>query len=431
MAAKFTNESQHIFRFSDFPSDPTLMLPPIQGYEGKPLVSLEEAIFPLIPFVPEVERMASRVKQKHFDGEHGLTDDEAASITLYTMEWKPRQNSFYLILNNTLQEANRNLLEPWFLYLRLIMTSLAKLPSDSNRRIVYRGVTLDLSAQYPKGSIVTWWSFSSCTTSIDVLRNEQFVGQSGTRTLFSINCSSAKNIQRYSFSPVEKEALLPPARQFQVTDSLNSSNGLHIIQLKEIEPEFPLINPVPQPIPHPTTPSMPRLLRLPILSTTPSMLRPPRLPNPPTTPVLSSKPLPNPLATLTLSSEPFSDPPTSLQPPKSNDPDLQKYIDAMYLDQTLTTLNLEHNEIGAKGAQDLANALQINKTLTTLNIYNSQIGAEGATHLANALEINETLTTLNLGWNKIGDQGARNLANALQVNKVTTILVLLPLNFTS
>ncbi|CAF1322089.1 unnamed protein product [Adineta steineri] len=323
MAAKFTNESQHISRFSDFPSDPTLMLPPIQGYEGKPLVSLEEAIFPLIPLVPEVERMASTVKQKHFDGEHGLTDDEAASITLYTMEWKPRQNSFYRVLNNTLQEANRNLLEPWFLYLRLIMTSLAKLPSHSNRRIVYRGVTLDLSAQYPKGSIVTWWSFSSCTTSIDVLRNEQFVGQSGTRTLFSINCSSAKNIQRYSFSPVEKEALLPPARQFQVTDSLNSGNGLHIIQLKEIEPEFPLINPVPQPILHPTTPSMPRLLRLSNSPSTSSLLSPPRLPNPPTTPVLSSKPFPNPL--------------TSLQPPKSNDPDLQKYIDAMYLDQVIIT----------------------------------------------------------------------------------------------
>ncbi|CAF4043476.1 unnamed protein product [Adineta steineri] len=248
MAAKFSDEPQHVSRFSDFTSKPRRMLPPILGYENEPLVSLEEAIHPLIPLVPEVERMAWTVKQNHFDGEHSLTDNEAASIILYTMEWEPRQNSFYIILNNTLQAANRNLLKPWFLYLRLIMTSLAKLPSDSNRLIVYRGVKLDLSAQYSKGSTVTWWGFSSCTISVGVLSNEQYLGQSGTRTLFTIDCFSAKCIKQYSLFLDEEEVLLPPARQFQVIDSLNSGNGLHIIQLKEIQPKFPLINPVPSPL---------------------------------------------------------------------------------------------------------------------------------------------------------------------------------------
>ncbi|CAF1279078.1 unnamed protein product [Adineta steineri] len=248
MGAKFSGEQQPAFRLSDFPSEPRQMLPPILGYEKEPLVSLEEAIHPLISLVPEVERMAWTVKQKHFNEEHGLTENEAASILLYTMEWEPRHNSFYIILNNTLQEANRQLLKPWFLYLRLIMTSLAKLTSDSNRLTVYRGVKLDLSAQYEKGSTVTWWGFSSCTTSIDVLSNKQYLGQSGTRTLFNIDCSSAKSIKQYSLFPEDEEVLLPPARQFHVIDSLNAGNGLHIINLKEIKPKFPLINPVPSPL---------------------------------------------------------------------------------------------------------------------------------------------------------------------------------------
>ncbi|CAF1163286.1 unnamed protein product [Adineta steineri] len=282
MAAEFTDESQHVSRFSDFTSEPRRMLSPILGYEKEPLVSLEEAIHPLILLVPEVERMVWTVKQNHFDGAHGLTDDEAASIILYTMEWEPKHNSFYIIFNNTLQAANRQLLKPWFLYLRLIMTSLAKLPSDSDQLTVYRGVKLDLSTQYQKGSTVTWWGFSSCTRSIDVLDNEKYLGQSGTRTLFIIDCSSAKSIKQYSLFPEEEEeVLLPPARQFQVIDSRNSANGLHIIQLKEIQPEFPLINPVPQ-------------------------------------------------------SSTLQDPPIPVKPPKCNDPNLQKYIDAMYLDQVLT-----------------------------------------------------------------------------------------------
>ncbi|CAF1248685.1 unnamed protein product [Adineta steineri] len=308
MAPKFSNEPQHASRFSDLTSEPRRILPPILGYENEPLVSLEEAIVPLISIVPEVERMAWTVKQKHFDGQHGLTHDEAASITLYTMEWTPTHNSFYIILNTTLQAANRNLLKPWFLYLRLVMTSLAKLSSDSNRLIVYRGVKLDLSALYLKGSTVTWWGFSSCTASVGILRNEQYLGPSGTRTLFIIDCSSAKRIKQYSLFPEDDDVLLPPARQFQVTDSIYSDGGLHMIRLKEIQPKFPLINPVPQPAPHPPIPTMPKATAL---------SDPPK------------PPMPKPTL--------FPDSPKPLKSPNCIDLKLQKYIDAMYLDQVIIT----------------------------------------------------------------------------------------------
>ena len=247
MAAKFVDEARCVLRFSDLPAESRRMLPPIQGYENMPLVSLEEAVAPLMSLVPDIERMAWTAKQSHFDAENDLSNDESASILLYTMEWEPRDKSFYIILNNTLQAANRNLLKPWFLYLRLVMTALAKLPSDSHHLHVYRGVKLDLSAQYPKGSIITWWGFSSCTTLLDVLNDERFLGCSGTRTLFNIECQSARSVKSFSFYPEEEEVLLPPGRQFQVMGCLKQGNGLHIVQMKEIQPKFPLINPVPQP----------------------------------------------------------------------------------------------------------------------------------------------------------------------------------------
>jgi Ran GTPase-activating protein (RanGAP) involved in mRNA processing and transport len=79
-----------------------------------------------------------------------------------------------------------------------------------------------------------------------------------------------------------------------------------------------------------------------------------------------------------------------------------------FVPQTLTTLSLDNNLIGAAGAQYLANALQQNKvtkasafffffthyflqTLITLNLNSNKIGAEGAQHLANTLKTNNVI----------------------------------------
>ena len=90
-----------------------------------------------------------------------------------------------------------------------------------------------------------WWGFSSCTRSLQVLEAEQFLGKTGDRTLFNINCYSGKNIRNHSYFEREDEVLLFPARQFKVVSFLNSGNGLHIIQIDEIEPEYPLLEPLP------------------------------------------------------------------------------------------------------------------------------------------------------------------------------------------
>jgi hypothetical protein len=83
------------------------------------------------------------------------------------------------------------------------------------------------------------------------------------------------------------------------------------------------------------------------------------------------------------------------------------------LTQTLTTLRLQHNQIGALGAQHLADALR-NNTVTL--ILSSSLSYP---HLH---FFTQTLTTLDLGENQIGDLGAQHLVDALRNNMVTLVL---------
>jgi hypothetical protein len=238
MAAKTVDESKMMLRMCDFASEPKRMLPPIKGYEKEPLVTLEQAVKPLHTLVPDVEEMVWRVKQNCQHPPDHLSSDESASIMLYTLEWMPRESSFYFILNGILRSQNRQELLPWFLFLRLFIFALSKLPSTQHR-IVYRGIKMDVSDEFPKGKTFIWWAFSSCSSTIEVL--EQFLGQKGHRTIFNIECDSAKDITQHSFYECENEILMYPARQFQVVSSFNSGNQLRIIHLKETQPPFPHI----------------------------------------------------------------------------------------------------------------------------------------------------------------------------------------------
>ncbi|CAF4673180.1 unnamed protein product [Rotaria socialis] len=247
MAAKFVDieEQQHTQRFSDILGEPCQMLMPIEGYEKKPIVTLEEAVEPIVEYVPDVRRRAYFAKMKCAEISPGeLSIDEAASITLYSMEWQPQDECLYHVLNKTLRNVNRRKLTPWFLFLKLILTALAHLPSMA--RTVYRGVKQDLRKEYPKGKIFVWWGFSSCTTTLDVLQNELFLGETGRRTFFTIECDSGKDIRKYSCYQAEDEILLPAARQFKVVACLSQGKDFYMIQLKEIQPPFPLIELVPQ-----------------------------------------------------------------------------------------------------------------------------------------------------------------------------------------
>jgi hypothetical protein len=189
--------------------------------------------------------MVWTVKGDCDDPRDDMTPDELASIKLYSMDWEPSDKSFYAILNKTLRSEDRPQLKSWFLYLRLLLTALTHL--SSSRLTIFRGVKMDLRAEYPAGSTFIWWGFTSCTSTLKVLESDRFLGKKGVRTLFTIECLAGKDIRKHSFYRGEDEILLLPGRQFKVVSCLDSGNNLHMIHLKEVEPPFPLLAPVPQP----------------------------------------------------------------------------------------------------------------------------------------------------------------------------------------
>ena len=106
---------------------------------------------------------------------------------------------------------------------------------------MWRGVSEDLSASYPRGKEFTWWALSSCTTAISVLESALYLGTSGPRTMFSIETNSGKSIRALSYFQHEDEILLPPGRYLRVVDKSSPAPDLHIIHLREIQPPHPML----------------------------------------------------------------------------------------------------------------------------------------------------------------------------------------------
>ena len=80
-------------------------LPPLQGFENAPLVSFEQATEPLIAQVPEIKHMVDIIKDNIIEPKNGLSIDGSSSIVLYSMEWSPHGESFYIILNETFRDS--------------------------------------------------------------------------------------------------------------------------------------------------------------------------------------------------------------------------------------------------------------------------------------------------------------------------------------
>ncbi|CAF2068848.1 unnamed protein product [Rotaria magnacalcarata] len=206
---------------------------PFADYQKVSLVSLEEAVAPLVDIVDKVEQMVWIVKQnceEHPTG--GLTKDESASIALYTMEWYSKELTFHYILNETLRSGNKQQIKPWLLYLKLMLKGVSKLPSVS--RVVYQGTNSDLSNQYPNGKTFCSWEFVSYASCIKALEDEEDFGKGGQRTLFTVECRSGKAIGPHAHDQSKDQILLLPGRQLQVISCLNAGNDLTIVQLQEL-----------------------------------------------------------------------------------------------------------------------------------------------------------------------------------------------------
>jgi hypothetical protein len=216
-------------RFTEFDLDKK-QLTPISGYWFYPLVSLEQALAPILPQIDQLDRSIKEAKKHcHYPSEHGLTRDESAAVLLYTMEGG--ENSFYRVLNQALREEDRRKLKPWFAYLKLFDTALGKLPTM--KACVWRGMSGDVRKNYEENELFTWWSVSSCSSSIKVVQH--FLGSDKNSTLFMIEAVNGKNLAGYTIYPNEKELILRVGTQLHVKSNALQHGSLHVVHLAEVD----------------------------------------------------------------------------------------------------------------------------------------------------------------------------------------------------
>ncbi len=222
-------------RFLDVSNEPQRRPTPIEGYELKSLVSLEEAVRPLESIISNIQAFVWTATGNCENPKDGLTSNESAAIYLYTMECMYRQ------LNAALRSENRQQLTVYFSYLKLLLTALWKL--DNMNTVVWRGVKGNIADQYSEGKKFAWWGLSSCTSALSVLQADTFLGETGPRTIFNIQCFNGKMIQNHSQFPNESEVLLLPCSYFEVMGIIKQGSNLHIIHIQQIEPPVALIQP--------------------------------------------------------------------------------------------------------------------------------------------------------------------------------------------
>ena len=90
-------------------------------------------------------------------------------------------------------------------------------------RTLWRGISVDLFDQYAEGSVVTWWSVSSCTADENIARNFM-AGCGGSCTLLTLECKTAMDVSALSLYSHEKESLLAPGTQLKVLSRKRNGN---------------------------------------------------------------------------------------------------------------------------------------------------------------------------------------------------------------
>ncbi|WP_283138852.1 ADP-ribosyltransferase domain-containing protein [Rhizohabitans arisaemae] len=209
--------------------DEGLVLPAISGVFDTPFMDFREAVAPVAKLLSGLDWY---VEKSHVFGNKqagNLSADEVAALYLYTCE-----SAFYRQINATLRDPDRTKIVPYFAYLRLLFSAVSRLPVRTEP--LWRGVPLDMRAQYPLGRTVTWWGVSSCTSELGVAK--AFLGSRGKRTLFEVLPKRAVGIRSFSAFTGEEEFILAPGTQLKVTDVKTERGGLCTVQLTELDEQY-------------------------------------------------------------------------------------------------------------------------------------------------------------------------------------------------
>ncbi|ARE78748.1 uracil-DNA glycosylase [Streptomyces sp. Sge12] len=210
--------------------DEGLVLPSITGVFDTPLTDFQDAVAPVAAMLSglagHIDRSRDFGKRRADETSAGLSADAIAALYLYTCE-----SAFYREINAVLRSPDRTRVTPYLPYLRLLFSAVSGLPAHTQP--LWRGVSLDLRAQYPVGRTVTWWGVSSCTSELNVARS--FLGSRGKRTLFEVTPAKAVGIRRFSAFTGEEEYILAPGTQLKVTDVKSERGGLCTVRLTEAD----------------------------------------------------------------------------------------------------------------------------------------------------------------------------------------------------
>ncbi|MEU1819359.1 ADP-ribosyltransferase domain-containing protein [Streptomyces roseifaciens] len=212
--------------------DEGLALPAITGVFDTPLMEFRDAVAPVAKLLSGLDwhvglsHEFGKSRAEETAGNGSLSADAIAALYLYTCE-----SAFYREINKVLRSPDRARIVPYLPYLRLLFSAVSQLPARTEP--LWRGVSLDLRAQYPLGRTVTWWGVSSCTPKLSVAR--QFLGSRGKRTLFEVVPARAVGISKFSAFTGEEEFILSPGTQLKVTEVKTERGGLCTVKLTELE----------------------------------------------------------------------------------------------------------------------------------------------------------------------------------------------------
>jgi hypothetical protein len=98
-----------------------------------------------------------------------------------------------------------------------------------------------------------------------------------------------------------------------------------------------------------------------------------------------------------------------------NDADILEILDFV-VDRSITTLNLNANNLTCAGAQQLASFLQRDPSVLGLHLAGNKINTSGAKHLARVLPFNTHLEMLDLSSNPLQNLGIKAIARNLKKN---------------
>jgi hypothetical protein len=396
--------SKEKFYSSVIDQEPQPMIFHIDEEKLIPGISLENALEPLVEFIPKIFEKAAVAKQNSKNPSDGLSCDESAAIYLFSMRWEPHDQCLYFILNATLHNHNYAKVGSWKLYLKLLFTALDRLRSN---RITFRqDIEHDRTRRLRKDNFLVFWGLTSCSLSIPLPQKfNQTTYHTKTRTVFVFECRNAKYIARHSSDPSRNEFLLLPT-QFQFFRYLDRRNDIEIIQVRDCNTSPPLIDFVDVfKYYNPLNPCK----KVPQTTTTAATMTT-------TAPLTSNISCRNSkLQRLIGLHQSHSQMNLTYQNLTADD--IPMIIEQAIVGKECTQLLLDNNHITFECMSILLTALPNNTTLKELHLQETGLHDMSVQILAQTLVLNNSsIKTLNLRKNNITDQGARYLTEMLKVN---------------